>query len=100
MIGGIIIFTLFKLYVNKRCITIYKVNSICMLIVSFIGMVQYFKILLPFLETTPISRSELIMRFRSHFDTTNGKFKALLNLLYGVQFTEISKRGNEVVIYD
>jgi hypothetical protein len=63
-------------------------------------MKQYLKILLPFLEEAPISKSELMARFRSHFDATNGNVKLLFGWLSGLQFYGISKQGGEVVIYD
>jgi hypothetical protein len=72
----------------------------CTQIVLLPIMIQHLKILLPFLENTPITKNELIMRFRSHLDTTNGSLNAMLQLLYGLKFTEICKKNNEVVIFD
>lgn len=59
---------------------------------------EYLKPILPYLETTPIDKTELINRFRTHCDTTKGSFKALLAFVYMLSFRQIRRASNDEIV--
>ena len=59
---------------------------------------EYLNPILPYLETIPISKTELIMRFRSHCDTTKGRLKGLLNFVYMLSFRQIYRTNEGEII--
>lgn len=67
---------------------------------AIVGMQEYLTRLLPFLEPTPIPKQTLIQRVREKMDAHDGTVRALVNILYMLRFSEMCRRGNEVVLFD